>query len=93
MITFDAKIFLGDNDQGTTCVIMAVLHYYVPSGNPDPEDERIYLAGRKLASITDSTVIGDDYVGSTYDAVIDAIFICIPDYHSIQLFTFSCSVS
>ena len=42
MITFDAKIFLGDNDQGTTCVIMAVLHYYVPSGNPDPEDGRIY---------------------------------------------------
>jgi hypothetical protein len=89
-ITFNAKIFLGNNYQGTTCVIMAILHYYVPSSNPDPEDGIIYLAGRKL---TDSTVVGDDYVGLTYEAVIDATFICIPNYHSIQLFTFSCSVS
>lgn len=85
--TFDAEVFLGPDEDDTTRVMMAVLHYYVPPNLPTPDEGRIYLAGGKLASISGSTPVGEDYYASSYDAVIDASFVCLPFSRSYFLLT------
>ena len=74
---FDAEIFLGPDEHNTTHVMMAVLHYYVPPNLPTPNKGHIYLTGGKLASVSGSTPVGEDYDASSYDAVIDATFVCL----------------
>jgi len=76
-VTFDAEIFLGEDDESTMCVMMAVLHYFVPIDKPIPTEGHVYLVGGRLASVTDKTPIGEGYNSSAYDV---EIFVCIHFY-------------
>jgi hypothetical protein len=49
--TFDAKIFLSLDEDNTTSVMMAMLHYYVPPNLPTHDEGCIYLTGGKLACL------------------------------------------
>ena len=80
--TFDAQIFLGPDKDDTMHVMMAVLHYYVPPNLPTPDKGHIYLAGGKLASVSGSTPVSEDY-----DAIIDATFVC-PWFLGSYFFTY-----
>ena len=89
--TFDAKIFLSPDKDDTMHVMMAVLHYYVPPNLPTPDKGHIYLAGGKLASVSGSTPVGEDYDALSYDAIIDATFVH-PLFLGSYFFTyFTCS--
>jgi hypothetical protein len=85
--TFDAKIFLSPDKDNTMRVMIAVLHYYVPPDLPTPNKGHIYLAGGKLASVSGSTPVGEDYDASSYDAVIDATFVH-PPFSGSYFFTY-----
>ena len=76
--TFDAKIFLSPDEDNTMHVMMAVLHYYVLPNLPMPNEGHIYLAGGKLASVSGSTPVSEDYDASSYDVIIDATFVHPP---------------
>ena len=81
MITFDCELYLGRDDESNVCIMMGVLHFFVPVNLPAPIDNRPYLVCRRVASVNDKTNIGEDAgdrVG--YDIEIDAI--------SVSPFTF-----
>ena len=81
MIAFDCKLYLGHDDESNVCIMMGVLHFFIPVNLPAPIDNRPYLVCRWVASVNDKMNIGedaDDCAG--YDIEIDTI--------SVSLFTF-----
>ena len=81
MITFNCELYLGRDDESNVCIMMGVLHFFVPVNLPAPIDNRPYLVCGRVASVNDKTNIGEDAgdrVG--YDIEIDAI--------SVSPFTF-----
>ena len=41
MITFDCKLYLGNDDESNVCIMMGVLHFFVPVNLPTPIDNRL----------------------------------------------------
>ena len=81
MITFDCELYLGRDDESNVCIMMGILHFFVPVNLPAPIDNRPYLVCRRVASVNDKMNIGEDagdHAG--YDIEIDAI--------SVSPFTF-----
>ena len=81
MITFNCELYLGCDDESNVCIMMGVLHFFVPVNLPAPIDNWPYLVCRRVASVNNKTNIGEDagdHVG--YDIEIDAI--------SVSPFTF-----
>lgn len=75
VITFDAEIPLGLDDNNVMRVIVAVLHHYVEPDKPSPAGDLKYMVGGKFVSITSTTPVGDGYNVDDYDLEIDATFV------------------
>ena len=75
-ITFDCKLYLGRDDESNVCIMMGVLHFFVPVNLPAPIDNRPYLVCRWVASVNDKMNIGEDAGDCAgYDIEIDTIFV------------------
>ena len=70
-ITFDAEIPMGDNPEGVLQCAKGVLHYFVPSHETPPEDDRKFFVSGKVVSVSSGG--GDDYSSMDYDLQIEAL--------------------
>ena len=46
MITFDCELYLGHDDESNVCIMMGVLHFFVPVNLPAPINNQPYLVCR-----------------------------------------------
>ena len=70
-ITFDAEIPMGDNHEGVLQCAKGVLHYFVPSHETPPEDDRKFFVSGKVVSVFSGG--GDDKTSMDYDLQIEAL--------------------
>jgi hypothetical protein len=82
-VTYDSEIAIGRGSDGQEQVINAVLHYFVPQGQEQPDEELLYLVNGKVVSITNHSPVGEGHNSFDYDLEIDVITVCVP---SVTLF-------
>jgi hypothetical protein len=68
-VTFDAEIPIGENDEGELQCVKGILHYFVPSHEKSPLDDRKYFVSGKVVSISQV----DDKENVDYDLQIEAL--------------------
>ena len=51
---------IGRDDESNVCIMMGVLHFFVPVNLPAPIYNRAYLACGRVASVNDKTNVGED---------------------------------
>ena len=71
-VTFDSDIFIGFNENEEAQCAIALVHFYVPPSESDPEDGLLYFLSGKVASVDDKTVSGTGFELENYDMVIEA---------------------
>jgi hypothetical protein len=76
-ITFDGEIFIGCDENDRAQSVLALIHFYVPSGEADPEDGVLYLVSGKVVSVNAQTPVGANNNWNDYDMVIDAEMVSV----------------
>jgi hypothetical protein len=72
VVTYDAQIYSGHNDDGQATSVNAVLNFFVPFDHPDPSDEAVFFVVGKLSLPDQNTVVEDNFDRQNYSLVIDA---------------------
>jgi hypothetical protein len=87
-ISFDGEIFIGYDDQESAQSVLALIHFFIPTGEVDPENGLLYFVCGKMVSVNDQTIVGDDCDSSEYDLVIDAETVCPVSVRGFLLLNF-----
>jgi hypothetical protein len=77
IITYDAHIYIGENDEGETISLKAILHYLIPDDEPDPADDAVFFVFGTLSMVNDETTVGRGFNRSDYAMQIEAISVCL----------------
>jgi hypothetical protein len=80
-VTFDAEIPIGDDPVGNLQCVKGLLHYFVPSHEQSPEDDRKYFVCGKIVCISQD---GGDEIDHLldYDFQIDALTVSLSFFFS-----------
>jgi hypothetical protein len=70
-VTFDAEIPIGENDKGELQCVKGVVHYFVPSHENSPADDRKYFVSGKVVCISQQDAEEKDILD--YDLQVEAL--------------------
>jgi hypothetical protein len=70
-VTFDAEIPIGDNAVGELQCVKGIVHYFVPSYEQSPEDDRKYFVSGKIICISQQDGEENDILD--YDFQVEAL--------------------
>ena len=76
MITYDAEILLGKDEDDDDQFINAILHVFVPKEEKEPEEDIYHFVVGKMISIKDDTNVGDAYDVNNYNLQLDTFTVC-----------------
>ncbi|KAH9955087.1 hypothetical protein BGW80DRAFT_1467269 [Lactifluus volemus] len=72
MMTFDAQIYTGLNEDGQPTCINAILNFFVPSDRADPSNYGVFFVMGKISLLDENTIVGENFDRQNYSLVIDA---------------------
>jgi hypothetical protein len=75
-VTFDAEIPIGESRQGQLECVKGAVHYFVPSHEKTPIDDRKYFISGKVVSISQTDAEEKNMMD--YDVQIEALTVCFP---------------
>jgi hypothetical protein len=68
----DSEIVIGVDEKGDVNTTTALLHYFIPLGGQEPVNGALHFVFGKIASIDSSENVGDGFLPTEYDFIIDA---------------------
>jgi len=75
--TYDAEIYIGEENAGRPRYIKSVIHHVLPSDEKEPEEGSFCFISGKVASIEPHTFFGNGFRAEQYDLEIDAFVVCL----------------
>jgi uncharacterized protein YtpQ (UPF0354 family) len=74
-ITYDTELLLGKDENDNDQFINAVLHFFVPKGENEPQEDIYHMVVAKVISIQDNTMVGEDHDVDNFDLELDAFMV------------------
>jgi hypothetical protein len=85
-ITFDAEIPIGENDKHELQCIKGIVHYFVPSHENTPPDDRKFFVSGKVVCVSQQDIDEKDL--QDFDVQVEAMTVCFSSSSSSYVMIF-----